>query len=345
MNKTFGLLALTVGVAAGGCALLPNGPMAHINPNEGKWSGPVTVKVNIPAELRSVQGLRSGVKMVEIFAMTSKGQDVVQRNGSDVVATASVTGTGAAATVTLPALPADGRSFYLVINGYTSTSVPDAALMSAVATNSFNAADTSASSCSYIVAQTDSLITPVPGVGIPLSVTMYNTVAPSANLNYNGGTSTGMVYASTFSGITPPSGGLPIRWFAWDLGASLSAGAVGTTSVRLTAYRSSGTWPTSTTYTQSGTGAATVSYGCWDTASDSLTATVSSWTTDSSGKYAYFDIDITERTSGDNCTASFQAGRGTNLSVILPSFFLPTGYSLTLTDNNNPVTLPGNGTL
>lgn len=353
MKKTFGLLALTVGLVAGGCALLPHGPVANLKSNADQWSGPVTLTVNIPQEMRAVQGLRSGVKMVEIFAMTRNGSDIVQRSGSDLVATASVTGSGAAATVTLPALPANGARIQLIINGYTSTNVPNAGLMSTVlgtATASFDPSSTSASSASYIVAQTDAQVVPVAGVGLPLSVTMYNCVAPSANLKYNGGTAAGQVYASSFSGITAPSGGLPVRWLNWswgDVTNGLHSGPTnGTASVRLTAYRATGAWSANTAYAQAATAAATVSFGTWDDHRYGIPATCSAWTTDSTGKYAYMDISFT--TGGfasGSASASFDAGEGSNLSVNVPSFFCPTGYVLTLSDGNNAVTLPGNGTL
>lgn len=354
MKKTFGLLALTVGVTAAGCALLPQGPVATLKSNADQWSGPVTVKVNLPAEMRTVQGLRSGVKMVEIFAMTRNGSDIVQRSGADLVATASVTGTGAAATVTLPALPANGDRIHLIINGYTSTNVPNAGLMSTVlgtATASFDPSVTAASSASYIVAQTDAQVVPVAGVGLPLSVTMYNCVAPSANLKFDDNNAlSAMVYASSFSGITSPSGGLPVRWLNWSWGNSTEGLHSGPTnssaSVRLTAYRPTGAWTANTAYTQTGTGVATVSFGTWDDHRYGITATCSSWTTDSSGKYAYMDIEFTTGGFASNsASTSFDAGEGSHLSAVVPSFFCPTGYTLTLSDGNNPVTLPGNGTL
>lgn len=342
MKKTLGLLALTVGLAAGGCAMLPHGPVAPIPSSSAQnlWSGPVTLHLNIPQSLRTTQGLRSGAKMVDAYVLTATGDVGVVRNGSEIEATTSVNGTGASAIVSLPALPADGHSYFLVINAY-NTLTP-----AAIGTASIDDASNS------IVAQTEIEIHPTAGLPVTNTLTMFNCIAPSANLDAPAS------YSSAISGITAPTTGLPLRWFAWpftDLATGTAGGSEGSAVIMTIDGGKTGAWSTVPTDATK----ASASFGAWDDASVSYLATASAlsgvggvsinptWSLDSTKRYLYATYAMPS--AAFNASASYgtngSVGYNPNFSVVLPSDMLPTGYMVYLTDANYPVGLPGNGTL
>lgn len=192
------------------------------------------------------------------------------------------------------------------------------------------------------MAPSELLLTPITGLPITQTITMYNCVAHSANLDYKGGAAD-QVYMSSVSRITPPAGGLPLRWFYWPYGSCLKGdGTAYSTGIILTVTAPKpNTWTPNATYNPStdATAVATMTVGCYDSASASIRLIQSHggsnnlWQIDSTGQYARIFFNMYMNAGGQTfASSSFTVNNGGNFSVIIPKFFLPTGYSVTMTD-------------
>lgn len=312
MKKTIGMIALTAGLVAAGCSMLPN--TAKVSMTEGGASGPVTLNFG-----RSIQAIASnlGASTVEITVykadaatdLYSPGMTIAKDplTGANIATTSAVTANQA--SVTLPAIP-DGRHI-IVLNVKKANG--------------------------DIVAQSEAFVNALRGVPLTATLPLYVTYLPNQNLTTYSNSATASAY---LSGLTAGTNGLALRMTNWS--PSMQLAGSGSAGVRVSIVNTAA-------YAASVSTASVGTKSYWAVgnigSADGFSATQSfTWTMSSDKKVLYADVDFTTAGTianlvGQN-TSSAASG---SFSFVLPAAALPTGYKVYVTDNASGSSLPGTG--
>ncbi|MBO9540062.1 hypothetical protein J7643_05645 [bacterium] len=333
MKKTLGMIALTGGLVAAGCAMLPTtGAKAPAGqPTAVGLSGPGSAEFSVGGAARGIQALPGGANgakyvVARIYAAdptngttyaASKSIAIESVDGNPLVATASVPSTGIV-SLTLPKIPAGKH--VIQVSAY-NTVTPD---MTAAFVENPGAKN-------ELVAQSEAFVQTA--VGLPYNVTfpVYTILrAASTSLTIEASPSAN---ATTSAGIklttAAPATGLYLRMANWNPYANLSASE----SVRLVI-----THP-STGFTQAFVSApGTASWTIGDIRSTngfSAATNISTWSYSPDRKYLYTDINFkTFNASYASlyATDSYAVKDQGSFSLFLPAAFVPTNAEIVLHD-------------
>lgn len=339
MKKTLGLLALTVSLGAVGCAMLPHAAKAPASTaTQTGYSLPGSaVLTNLPGAGYSAQAVGNGAKIVVArvyLADATYGNKwkaatpsvfVDTATNKYLAATASVT--AGTANLTLPALP--GGNYVIKLDAYDTLNH---------GLNATTWADGATSSYS-VVAESEAYVQA--SVGLPYTATfpVFSTFKRMYNVDASASAAAGATTSVKISGLLPGTNGLFLRMANWNHYASLTASQ----TVRLTI---------ASTLPYAANMASGSAQGYWflgDSQSAKgyqATQSFPAWSWDSTRKYLYTDIPLTTGTyATDFATNSFSVKGLGSISLALPSAFVPSGYSLSISDISSGSSNPGAATL
>lgn len=353
MRKTVGLFALTAGIIAAGCAVLPHAvkvPVAGV-------SGPVTLNLTgIPyASGRSTQALKSTTKSMAVIVYKSNttygpsgtsggcvapGLEVEKDpvSGAVLVSTASIT--SSATSFTLPRIPAGPHVIKVyVFNAVITTVASQDALVDHVTGAVTDGAPY------YEVGEAETYVSPIVGVPLAASLPVYSTIDHAGTLQ----TRTGATGSVSFSGVVPSTtGNFYLRLPSWNPYTEMASAVWAGYAVRVS-ITSPTAW-TSALQTSLASGGASFSIGDISTPKGFSPAKALDWYWSSDGKTAYTNIYPAAATvSADGAVvAPFMSptlAASSSVSMIFNKSLLPTGYTLYMMDFLKGSSLPGNGTL
>lgn len=343
MRKTVGLFALTAGILAAGCAILP-----HTAKSTG-MSGPVTLNLtNIPyAEGRSTQALKSTAKQVVIKVFkadatygptagsggmggtSAAGLELATDPiaGTVLVSSASITST--ATKVTLPGIPSGGH----VIKMYVFSTKN--AQHNSVTGDLYGGSDQN------LIAESEAYVNPIVGVPLNASLPMWSTYAINGNLHTVDNTDA--TSSASFSGITVGTTGLYLRMADWNPFTRLA------TQTATNDFKIRVSITVNTAY-------------AWTVASDSAywklghvaspfgfsTTKAITWAFSEDRKAVYADInpyDADGEQAGIRKYVDATEHASGSLSIWLPNTLCTTGYQVHVTDANEGMSLGGNGSI
>lgn len=356
MKKTLGMIALTGGLVAAGCAMLPStGAKAPASqPAAVGMSGPGTAILHMNGAERGVQAVGGGATFVfaRIYAAaadtatpstTFAASDSIETNvnGKYLTASGSVS-TAGVATLTLPPLPA-GKHVIQVI-GYKGTP----------AINWATGVDSDVpGNRAKMVAQGESFVETA--VGMPYSATFgmfarFLPVNPTSKLpdvNYvlDASASTNATSSMSLTLVTVPTTGTFFRIMDWNpfgnVGASksirvvLEKTTVGNFPDSIATNSTAAYWRMGHINAEEGFGEATNSFPTWN------------WGPNNNKRFIYADIDLASESTK---TATYSADPsdskvGGSLSFFLPKNLADAGVKIYLHDKGTAGSGDGTPTL
>ncbi|HEY9855081.1 MAG TPA: hypothetical protein V6D05_05030 [Stenomitos sp.] len=339
MKKTLGLLALTVSLGAVGCAMLPHAAKAPASTaTQTGYSLPGSaVLTNLPGAGYSAQAVGNGAKIVvaRVYsADTAVGVNLRAASPSVFVDTATNKALAATASVvsgtanlTLPALP--GGKYIIKLTAYDTLNH---------GLNATTWADGATSSYS-VVAESEALVNA--SVGLPYTATfpVFSTFKRVYNVDASASATVGATTSVKISGLLPGTNGLFLRMANWNHYASLTASQ----TVRVTI---AATLPYATNLASGSTAAYWYLGDIQSAKGFQATQSFPAWSWDSTRKYLYTDIPLTTGTyATDFATNSYSVKGLGSLSLALPSAFVPSGYSLSISDISSGSSNPGSANL
>ncbi|MNX93039.1 hypothetical protein D3C86_1252080 [compost metagenome] len=319
MKKTLGMIALTGGLVAAGCAMLPTtgakAPAAQ--PAAVGLSGPGSAYINLNGE-RSVQAIAGGAKEVvarvyeadatygTAFAASGSVAATLEKyDGKVLLATASVSSTGVANLI-LPPLPAGKH--VIKLDAYKLPNMVDGT------TGADNAgADVN------LVAQSEAYVQTVVGLPYKATFPLFMAFTTALDASPSAGSATVSVNApAVVAGTT----GLFLRMPSWNYYANTASQSVRLVITHPTAF--------AVNFASGSTG--TYGYGDVFAAKGFATASIPAWSWTSDRKYLYTDLDFSGISAADYATDSYAVKNVGSLSLSLPAVYVPSGYKLQVID-------------
>ncbi|HEY9900122.1 MAG TPA: hypothetical protein V6D00_13155 [Pantanalinema sp.] len=330
MKKTLGMIALTGGLVAAGCAMLPTtGAKAPAGqPTAVGLSGPGSAYINMNGD-RGIQAIAGGAKEVvarvyeadatygSAFAASGSAAAVIEQYQSKVLmATASVV--SGTANLVLPPLPAGKH--VIKLDAYKFAGMVDAA-----------GADT-ASASTNLVAQSEAYVQTVVGLPYKATFPLFMTFATTVDASPSSGTATLSVQApAVVAGTT----GLFLRMANWNYYANTASN-----SLRLVI-----THPTAFAANLASGSAGTYGIGDVKAAKGFTTGSIPAWSWTNDRKYLYTDLTFLAASASEYASNSYTVKTTGSLSLSLPAVFAPSGYKLTVIDAASGSSLDGGSTL
>lgn len=328
MKKTLGMIALTGGLVATGCAMLPTtgakAPAAQ--PTAVGLSGPGTAVVNMAGADRNIQVVGGGAKFVYAriyqadsgsFGTAFAASDSIETFASKILTASGSVTTAGVATLTLPSLPAGKH--VIQVNGY-NTLTPDI--------NWTTGADNNAAAVkATLVAQGEAYVETE--VGMPYTA-KFNMFAKFPGVL---DATTSATYSISTTLVSVPVGGIAFRMMDWNHYGNLSASQTIRVVIQNPTKDFTNTIATTSAaaywqlgHIQAAEGfQATQSFGTWNWGPGATP----------NKRYIYTDLDLTSATLATKyATNSFavgQQGLG-SLSFVMPTTLAPAGVKIYLHD-------------